>query len=114
MSRGSDEMLSTKNIVKALVVSVALTFLLSFGSVVLFSYGMRIDPAVDWEKVNSMPYSEATTYIEANTKPSSGWENLKVYVQWRAFVTPSFFALFGSVFAGCLALLWWVRNENAT
>lgn len=39
-------MLSTKNIIKALVVSVALTFLL-FGSVAFFSHGMSIDPALD-------------------------------------------------------------------
>jgi len=104
------EMLAGKNVIKAFVVSVVLAFLLSFGSLVLFGAGVSLDPALDWEKVNSMPYSEATAYIDAHTKRTSPWENLKIHVQWLAFITPQFFALIGSLFVGCIVLLWWARK----
>ena len=103
-------MLTGKNVIKALVVSVALAFLLSFGSLVLFGAGVSFDPALDWEKVNPMSYSEATAYIDAHTKRTSPWENLKIHVQWLAFITPQFFVLIGSLFAGFMVLLWWARK----
>jgi hypothetical protein len=103
-------MLTEKNVIKALVVSVVLPFLLSFGSLVHFGSGVSFDPALDWEKVNSMSYSEATAYIESHTKQASSWENLKIHVQWLAFITPQFFTLIGALFAGCMVLLWWARK----
>lgn len=105
-------MLNGKNVLKALVVSVVLAFLLSVGGAVLFGSGVSFDPALDWEKVDSMPYAEANSYITTHTKPMSGWEMLKVHVGWLTFFTPSFFALIGSFFAGCVVLLWWVGHEN--
>lgn len=105
-------MLNTMNMIKALVISVALAFLLSVGGAVLFGTGVNIDPGLDWEKVNAMSFSEATAYIGAHTKPVSGWESFKMHVQWLAFVTPAFFVLIGSLFGACVALLWWVRCEG--
>ena len=107
-------MLNAPNLIKALVVSVALSFLLSVGNTILFGSGVTVDPGLDWAKVNSMPFSEATAYISSHEKQMSGWEMVKVYFQWRAFITPAFFALMGSLFVGCIGLLWWVRGENAT
>lgn len=107
-------MLNAKNIVKALVVSVVLAFLVSVGSAVLFGSSVTIAPETDWEKINSMSYLEATDYIQAHSKPVSGWEVFVTYIQWWSFFTPAFFALVGSFFIGCVVLLWWVRRENAT
>jgi hypothetical protein len=107
-------MLNAPNIIKALVVSVVLTFLLSVGNAILFGSGITLDPGLDWEKVNSMTFSEATAYISSHEEKMSSWELFKAHIQWRAFITPDFFALMGSLFAGCVGLLWWVRGENAT
>lgn len=103
-------MLTRKNVLKALVVSVVLAFLLSFGSLVLFGAGVSFDPALDWKKVNSMSYSEAMAYIDSHTKKTTPWDNLKIHVQWLAFITPQFFAFIGALFAGCMVLLWWARK----
>ena len=105
-------MINRQNIMKALVVSLILTLLLTFGSAVLFSSGFAVDPAFDWEKVNAMPYSEATAHIEKHTKKMSSWDTLTTYIQWHAFITPAFFALMASLFVGCAALLWWVGNDS--
>ena len=108
-----DVMINRKNIIKALVVSLVLTLLLSVGSAVLFSSGFAVDPALDWEKVNAMPYAEATAHIARHTKEMSSWDTLTTYIQWHAFITPAFFALMASLFVGCAALLWWVGNDSA-
>jgi len=107
-------MLNAKNMIKALVVSVALAFLISVGSTVLFGSSVTIAPEADWEKINSMPYLEATNYIQAHSKPVSGWEVFVTYIQWWAFITPTFFALIGCLFIGCVVLLWWAHREKAT
>ena len=36
--------------------------------------------------------------------------NLSPFAQWLAFITPQFFALIGSLFAGFMVLLWWARK----
>lgn len=107
-------MLNIKNAIKALTVSVLLAVILSLGGAVLFSSGVSIDPDLDWEKVNAMPYSEALAYIDSHTKTMSAWEALEGQMQWFMFISPGFFALIVLLFCGCLALLFWVRNERAS
>lgn len=97
-------------IVKTFIFSVVLAFFLSLGGSVLFSHGVKLDPRLDWEKVNSLPYSQAAAYISAHSRPTSHWEILTFQVKWLAFIAPQFFALIGTLFAGGLILVWWVRK----
>ncbi len=107
-------MIKPKDIIKAFVVSIILAFTLSIGSVILFGSAVSVDPSLDWEKVNSMSYSEATSYIENHTKQMSGWEIAKLNIEYMAFVTPAFFALIGSLFVGLIIYLLWVRSGYTT
>lgn len=107
-------MLNAKNIIKTLIVSVALAFLISVGSTILFGSGVTLAPELDWERVNTMSYSEATNYISAHSKKMTGWEMFVTNLQWWAFLTPAFFALIACLFVGFVALLTWVSRENET
>ncbi len=109
-------MLNGRNIVRAFVVSGALTILLGMVGSLLFDKGQVIDPNLDWKKVDTMNYKEAREYIESHTREMSAWEVLFTDIQtwsWALFLRGTLF-MFISIFVGCLTLLWWLGRKNAT
>lgn len=101
-------------LVKTFIFSVVLSFLLSLGGSVLFGHGVKLDSTLDWEKINSLPYSQAAAYISAHSRSTSRWEILTLQIDRLLFITPQFFVLIGTLFAGGILLVWWVRSERET
>lgn len=110
-------MLTKNYIIKSIVVSIFVTFLMFITSSIFFSYGITWDSAIDWNKVNAMPYAKALKYIESHSKTVSGWEIFLTEVKHPSGWWLSFgIFLVGDVLylLGCLVLLWWTDERPTT
>ncbi len=98
--------------IKAVVVCLIASAIVTFGSAILFSTGASYPSTVEWDKVEKMPYSEATKYILERAKRESGWDLfLQGWNHPRYWIDllQGWAIGFSFAFVCCAALLLWLR-----
>ena len=102
--------------IKAAVVSLALSALVALGGTIIFGGGVNYIPPVEWERVGSMTYDEATKFLEERSKRLSGWEAFLTALEHKRFwleLLKGWLMLSGLGFGICAAFYWWLRRDEA-
>lgn len=102
--------------VKAVVVSLIASAIVTFGTAILFSTGVSYPPTLEWEKIEKMPYREATKYILERSERESGWDLfLQGWDHPRYWIdlAQGWAITFGFAFVCCAVLLLWLGRIRA-
>lgn len=102
--------------IKAAVVSLALSAIVTLGATILFGGGAKYVPPIEWERVGSMTYDEASKYLAERSKSISGWEAFLGAVGYPRFwseLLVGWLVLSGLGFGICAAFYWWLRRDQA-
>ena len=110
-------MLTNRNIIKALVLSIlaaiTATAIHIFSATRIQTYSHDID----WDMVNKMKYKDALEYVKSNTVYKTGFNVIKEYAKEPAFwpqMLTGFLNQASGYFVSFLILLFWVGRNNAT
>jgi hypothetical protein len=96
--------------IRAVIVSLILSALLTIGGSIAFGGVTRYLPPDESAKVEKMTYGEALTYIEQRGQSISGWEtfrnSLRTWWFWR-FLLQVWALLFLFGFLCSATVIWW-------
>jgi hypothetical protein len=110
-------MLTKHNIQKAILLSVAASIISFAIQISLAGKIHTYSPDIDWEVVNTMPYSEASDYLIKNTITTSGIEVVITQIQDPIFWPTTLKSIASRAigfFVVFLILLAWSREKHAT
>ena len=102
--------------IKAAVVSLALSALVTLGGSLTFGGGARYVPPVEWERVGAMTYDEASKYLADRAQTISGWEAFLGAMGYSRFwweLLVGWLMLSGLGFGICAVFYWWLRRDEA-
>ena len=96
--------------IRAAVISIVLSALVTIGASIIFGGGASYLPPVEWEKVEKMTYGEAAAYLNQRAQVMSGWEafrnGLPSWWFWRQLLQ-GWALLFVFGFLCCAAFIRW-------
>ena len=102
--------------IKAVVLSLSLSALVALGSTIIFGGGVNYVPPVEWERVESMTYAEATKFLAERSTRLSGWEAFLIAMENGRFwlhLLMGWLTLSGLGFGICATFYWWLRRDEA-
>jgi hypothetical protein len=95
---------------RAMVISLVLSGLVTFSARIIHAEGAQHVPPVEWNKVEKMSYGDAVAYLDQRAQRTSGWEaflnHARSWRYWGQFLYDWAF-LFMFAFVCCGAVIRW-------
>ena len=101
---------------KAIVVSLLVSVLFTFGGSMLFGGGRSYVPDVEWDRVDKMTYREAQEYLVKRSTELSGWDVFMQGVQSSQYwvhLLEAWLMMFAFALVASAVLLWWLGLARA-
>ncbi len=100
---------------KAFAISAIIAVIFTFFQAIIFGGGAKYVPAVEWSKIESMTYSDATNYLMERSQKISGFESLVNGIGFFRFWVDLFKVWLLSTIYGficCSALIFANKKKN--